>query len=71
MIDPPGADTVLSGLEDELVKIIDDDDVVVEGDDETENETEDSTEGTSRKNAFNRLTERIRNAVTSRKSIKH
>jgi len=71
MIDPPGADTVLSGLEDELVKIIDDDDVVVEGDDETENETEDSTEGTSRKNAFNRLTERIRNAVNIRKSIKH
>lgn len=61
--DPPGTDSVLDGLEDELTSIVDD-----EGEIDDTDEEPDSLEGAAGKNAFNRLTDRIRFAISSRKS---
>ena len=55
--DPPGTDSVLDGLEDELIGELNDVD-----------KEPDSLEGAAGKNAFNRLTDRIRATISSRKS---
>lgn len=60
--DPPGTNSVLDGLEDELIGEIEEEEV------DDFNQTDDSLEGTARKNAFDRLTDRIRYAISSRKS---